>query len=84
MFYSISGANICGNSSAGLHVNGASTETSHKRRKENVKEIDVKNVSNIVESIKYSKPKSYNHIGQSQKCVGYIADDFKTKRMPEE
>ena len=34
--------------------------------------------------MKYIKPKTYNYIGQSQKCVGYIADDFKTKKMPEE
>ena len=34
--------------------------------------------------IKYIKPKTYNYIGQSQKCVGYIADDFKTKKMPSE
>ena len=30
------------------------------------------------------KPKTYNYTGQSQKCVGYIADDFKTKKMPSE
>ena len=34
--------------------------------------------------VKYIKPKTYNYIGQSQKCVGYIADDFKTKKMPQE
>ena len=62
-------------------MNGASTETSDKRLKENVKEIDTKK---CIELVKYIKPKTYNYIGQSQKCVGYIADDFKTKKMPEE
>ena len=81
IFHSINGANICEISSTGLHVNGASTETSDKRLKENVKEIDAKK---CIELVKYIKPKTYNYIGQSQKCVGYIADDFKTKKMPEE
>ena len=81
LFHSINGANICEISSTGLHVNGASTETSDKRLKENVKEIDIKK---CIELVKYIKPKTYNYIGQSQKCVGYIADDFKTKKMPEE
>ena len=30
------------------------------------------------------KPKTYNYIGQTQKCVGYIADDVRTEKMPEE
>ena len=81
IFHSINGANICEISSTGLHVNGASTETSDKRLKENVKEIDSKK---CIELVKYIKPKTYNYIGQSQKCIGYIADDFKTKKMPEE
>ena len=81
IFHSINGANICEISSAGLHVNGASTETSDKRLKENVKEIDTKN---CIELVKYIKPKTYNYIGQTQKCVGYIADDFNTKKVPEE
>ena len=81
IFHSINGANICEISSTGLHVNGASTETSDRRLKENVKEIDAKK---CIELVKYIKPKTYNYIGQSQKCVGYIADDFKTKKMPEE
>ena len=81
IFHSINGANICEISSTGLHVNGASTETSDKRLKENVKEIDAKK---CIELVKYIKPKTYNYIGQSQKCVGYIANDFKTKKMPEE
>ena len=81
IFHSINGANICEISSTGLHVNGASTETSDRRLKENVKEIDTKK---CIELVKYIKPKTYNYIGQTQKCVGYIADDFKTKKMPEE
>ena len=81
IFYSINGANICEISSTGLHVNGAFTETSDRRLKENVKEIDTKK---CIELVKYIKPKTYNYIGQTQKCVGYIADDFKTKKMPEE
>ena len=80
-FHSINGANIGEFSSTGLHINGALTETSDKRLKENVKEIDTKK---CIELVKYIKPKTYNYIGQSQKCVGYIADDFKTKKMPEE
>ena len=81
VFHSINGANIGEFSSTGLHINGALTETSDKRLKENVKEIDAKK---CIELIKYIKPKTYNYIGQSQKCVGYIADDFKTKKMPSE
>ena len=81
IFHSINGANIGEFSSTGLHINGALTETSDKRLKENVKEIDAKKCIELVKSI---KPKTYNYIGQSQKCVGYIADDFKTKKMPEE
>ena len=42
IFHSISGANIGEFSSTGLHINGALTETSDKRLKENVKEIDAK------------------------------------------
>ena len=81
IFHSFNGADICEISSTGLHVNGASTETSDKRFKENVKEIDAKK---CIELVKYIKPKTYNYIGQSHNCVGYIADDFKTKKMPEE
>ena len=81
IFHSINGANIGEFSSTGLHINGALTETSDKRLKENVKEIDAKK---CIELVKYIKPKTYNYIGQSQKCVGYIADDFKTKKMPQE
>ena len=81
IFHSINGANIGEFSSTGLHINGALTETSDRRLKENVKEIDAKK---CIELVKYIKPKTYNYIGQSQKCVGYIADDFKTKKMPEE
>ena len=81
IFHSINGANIGEFSSTGLHINGALTETSDKRLKENVKEIDAKKITELV---KYIKPKTYNYIGQSQKCLGYIADDFKTKKMPEE
>ena len=81
IFHSINGANIGEFSSTGLHINGALTETSDKRLKENVEEIDAKK---CIELVKYIKPKTYNYIGQSQKCVGYLADDFKTKKMPEE
>ena len=81
IFHSINGANIGEFSRTGLHINGALTETSDKRLKENVKEIDAKK---CIELVKYIKPKTYNYIGQSQKCVGYIADDFKTKKMPGE
>ena len=81
IFLSINGANICEVSSTGLQINGALTETSDKRLKENIKEIDTKK---CIELVKYIKPKTYNYIGQSQKCIGYIADDFKTKKMPEE
>ena len=64
-----------------LHVNGASTETSDKILKENVKEIDTKK---CIDLVKYIEPKTYNYRGQSQKCVGYIAVDFKPKKMPKE
>ena len=81
IFLSINGANICEVSSTGLHVNGASTETSDKRLKENVKEIDIKK---CVDAVKYIKPKTYNYKGNDRKCVGYVADDFLTKKIPDE
>ena len=81
IFLSINGANICEVSSTGLHVNGASTETSDKRLKENIKEINIKK---CVDVIKYIKPKTYNYKGHDRKCVGYIADDFLTKKLPDE
>ena len=81
IFHSINGAYIGEFSSTGLHINGALTETSDKRLKEKVQEIDAKK---CIELVKYIKPKTYNYIGQTQKCVGYIADDFWTKKMPEE
>ena len=81
IFHSINGANIGEFSSTGLHINGALTETSDNSLKENVKEIDAKK---RIELVKYVKPKTYNYIGQTQKCVGYIADNFRTKKVPEE
>ena len=57
------------------------TEISDKQFKENVKEVDSKK---CIEMIKYIKPKTYNHIGKTRKCIGYIADDFKSKKMPDE
>ena len=81
IFLSINGANICEVSSTGLHVNGASTETSDKRLKENIREINIKK---CVDVIKYIKPKTYNYKGHDRKCVGYIADDFLTKKLPDE
>ena len=81
IFLSINGANICEVSSTGLHVNGASTETSDKRLKENIQEINIKK---CVDVIKYIKPKTYNYKGHDRKCVGYIADDFLTKKLPDE
>ena len=44
MLLSINGANICEVSSAGLHVNGTATETSDGRLKENLNEINSKNL----------------------------------------
>ena len=81
IFLSINGANVCEVSSTGLHVNGASTETSDKRLKENIKEIDVKK---CVDAVKYIKPKTYNYKGNDRRCVGYVADDFLTKKLPDE
>ena len=52
-FLSINGANICEISSAGLHVNETSTETSDGRLKENLSEINSKTCYDIV---KYIKP----------------------------
>ena len=66
IFHSINGANIGEFSSTGLHINGALTETSDKRLKENVKEIDAKK---CIELVKYIKPKTYNYIGQSDTKV---------------
>ena len=53
MFLSINGANICEVSSAGLHVNGTSTESSDGRLKDNLSEINSKTCYDIV---KYIKP----------------------------
>ena len=80
-YLAISGNNICEVSSTGLHVNGAVSETSDRKLKENVKEINTKN---CIDLIKYIKPKTYNYKGKDRKCIGYIADDFKESKMPDE
>ena len=70
IFLSINGANICEVSSTGLHVNGASTETSDKRLKQDITEISSKTCYDIV---KYIKPKEFNFVGKEQREIGFIA-----------
>ena len=76
---SINGANICGISSAGLHVNGTATETSDARLKEDIKEINSKTCYDIVKCI---KPKEFNFIGKEEKEIGFIAQDIPNSKMP--
>ena len=66
-YLAISGNNICEVSSTGLHVNGAVSETSDRKLKENVKEINTKN---CIDLIKYIKPKTYNYKGKDRMCIG--------------
>ena len=79
IFLSINGANICEISSTGLHVNGAATETSDARLKEDIKEINSKTCYDIV---KYIKPKEFNFIGKEEKEIGFIAQDIPNSKMP--
>ena len=79
IFLSINGANICEISSAGLHVNGSSTETSDARLKEDIKEINSKMCYDIV---KYIKPKEFNFVGKEEKEIGFIAQDIPNSKMP--
>ena len=79
IFLSINGANICEISSAGLHVNGTSTETSDGRLKENLSEINSKTCYDIV---KYIKPKEFNFIGKEEREIGFIAQDILNSKMP--
>ena len=79
IFLSINGANICEISSAGLHVNGSSTETSDARLKEDIKEINSKMCYDIV---KYIKPKEFNFVGKEEREIGFIAQDIPNSKMP--
>ena len=79
IFLSISGANICEISSAGLHVNGSSTEASDARLKEDIKEINSKMCYDIV---KYIKPKEFNFVGKEEREIGFIAQDIPNSKMP--
>ena len=74
-------ANIFKVSNTGLHVNGASTDTSDKRFKEHINEIDVKNAQIFHEIHTH---KTHNVIGSGRQRVGCIADDFQTNSMAEE
>ena len=64
-----------------VNYSGNLTDTSDKRLKDNIKEIDQKKAIDIV---KYIKPKSYIKQDTKQKCIGFIANDFKTDKMPDE
>ena len=64
-----------------VNYSGNLTDTSDKRLKDNIKEIDQKKAIDIV---KYIKPKSYIKKDTKQKCIGFIANDFKTDKMPDE
>ena len=79
IFLSINGANICEISSAGLHVNGTSTETSDGRLKENLSELNSKTCYDIV---KYIKPKEFNFKGKEEREIGFIAQDILNSKMP--
>ena len=64
-----------------VNYSGNLTDTSDKRLKDNIKEIDQKKAIDIV---KYIKPKSYIKKDTKRKCIGFIANDFKTDKMPDE
>ena len=79
IFHSFNAANICEISSTGLHVNGASTETSDARLKQDIKEINSKTCYDIV---KYIKPKEFNFVGKEEREIGFIAQDIPNSKMP--
>ena len=79
IFHSFNGANICEISSTGLHVNGASTETSDARLKQDIKEMNSKTCYDIV---KYIKPKEFNFVGKEEREIGFIAQDIPNSKMP--
>ena len=64
-----------------VNYSGNLTDTSDKRLKDNIQEIDQKKAIDIV---KYIKPKSYIKKDTKRKCIGFIANDFKTDKMPDE
>ena len=63
-----------------VNYSGNLADTSDKRLKDNIKEIDQKKAIDI---IKYIKPKSYITKDTKRKCIGFIANDFKTEKMPD-
>ena len=63
------------------NYSGNLTDTSDKRLKDNIKEIDQKKAVKLVE---YIKPKTYIKKDTKRKCIGFIANDFKTDKMPDE
>ena len=64
---------MCEVSSTGLHVNGAATQTSDARLKQDKKEINSKTCYDIV---KYIKPKELLSIGKAERELGFIAQDI--------
>ena len=63
-----------------VNHSGNLTDTSDKRLKDNIKEIDQKKAIDIV---KYIKPKSYIKKDTKQKCIGFIANEMK-EALPED
>ena len=63
-----------------VNYSGNLTDTSDKRLKDNIKEIDQKKAVKLVE---YIKPKSYIKKDTKRKCIGFIANEMK-EALPED
>ena len=70
---------MCEVSSAGLHVNGTTTETSDERLKDNIQETSSKTCYDLVQ---YIKPKEFNFKGKEEREIGFIAQDIPISKMP--
>ena len=75
------GISVIGN----IEYSGSIGPSSDKRLKENIRELETKKA---VELIKYIVPKTYKYIDKEKygdkSCVGMIANDFLTDKMPSE
>ena len=64
-----------------VNCSGVLTDTSDQRLKDNINEINQKEAIDLV---KYIKPKTYIKKDTKRQCVGFIANDFTTNKMPVE
>ena len=60
---------------------GSIGQVSDFNLKENIKELDTKKCLDVV---KYIKPKEFNYKGKNKRRIGFIAQDWKHSKIPEE